>query len=315
MTSPENMCLICGSKTEITVKNVFDTRFGIKGFYAVGKCSSCGLEQLFPRPDNDQLKKFYEGHYNFQGADSPKYRQRRQIFLSSFLYSFWMFIDGDIAFYRVKGRGRLLDVGCNEGRGLAVYQKNGFTAEGLEINPVAARAARSLGFKVHADSLDSFQTSETYDIVVLTNVLEHSLAPADMLASIREQLKPGGQVWISCPNSQSWYRKLFGRHWINWHPPFHVSHFSQETLTQVLEETGFEVVSLKNETPALWVTQSFIAQLFARQGRITQQMRSFWLVGITMFLTRLLFSPVLWLGNRVKRGDCLVVKANKKTTP
>lgn len=315
MTPLEDICLTCGSKTEITVKNVFDTRFGIKGFYAVGKCISCGLEQLFPRPGNDELKKLYKEHYNFKGADSPKYRQRRQKFLSSSLYGLWMFLDGDIAFYRTKGEGRLLDVGCNEGRGLAVYRENGFTAEGLEINPVAAQAARSLGFYVHSDSLENIQTTEAYDVVVLTNVLEHSLAPADMLRSIRKRLKPGGQVWISCPNSQSWYRKLFGRYWINWHPPFHVSHFSQNTLTQILEKNGFTVVSLKNETPALWVVQSLIARVFARQGRITEQMRSFWLVGTTMFLTRLLFAPVLWLGNRAKGGDCLVIKAHKKPTP
>lgn len=312
MTLPEDICLICGGRIETTVKNVFDTRFGSGGFYYIGKCLSCDLEQLFPRPNNDELKKLYEEHYNFQGGDSANYRARRQKFLTSFLYRLWMFIDGDIAFYRAKGQGRLLDVGCNEGRGLAVYQKNGFTAEGFEINPVAARAARSLGFKVHTDSLENIQPSEKYDVAVLTNVLEHSLAPDNMLGSIRERLAPEGQVWISCPNSQSWYRKLFGRHWINWHPPFHVSHFSQKTLTQLLEEAGFKVVSLKNETPALWVVQSFIARLFSVQGKITRQLRYSWLVGGMMFLSRLAFFPFLWLGNRINRGDCLVVVAKKR---
>ncbi|MBI4726239.1 class I SAM-dependent methyltransferase [candidate division TA06 bacterium] len=309
MTSPEGICLICGSKIETTVKNVFDTRFGIKGFYDVGKCLSCGLEQLFPRPDGNELKKLYEDHYNFQGGDSAKYRARRQKFLSSFLYRFWMFIDGDIAFYRTKGRGRLLDVGCNEGRGMIRYQRNGYTVEGLEINRVAAQAARSLGFMVHADPLESFQPSEAYDVAVLANVLEHSLAPADMLESIGDLLMPGGQVWISCPNGQSWYKKIFGRYWINWHPPFHLVHFSRTTLVKMLNREGFAVETVKNETPALWVAQSLIAAGFARLGIVTRQLRTAWLVGGAMLLIRLLFFPLLWLGNLLGRGDCLVIKA------
>lgn len=311
MTSPEGICLICGSKIETTVKNIFDTRFGSSGFYDIGKCLSCGLEQLFPRPDSDDLKKLYEDHYNFKGGDSTKYRARRQKFLSSCLYRFWMFIDGDIAFYRSKGNGRLLDVGCNEGRGMIQYQRNGFTVEGLEINPVAAQTARALGFMVHTGPLESFQPSEAYDVAVLTNVLEHSLAPADMLASIREMLKPGGRIWISCPNSQSWFRKLFGRYWINWHPPFHISHFSQDSLIRLLKKSGFEIVLLKNETPSLWAAQSLIARLFAVQGRITGQLRSSWLVAGLMLFIRLVFFPVLWLGNRIQRGDCLIVVADK----
>jgi hypothetical protein len=38
----------------------------------------------------------------------------------------------------------LLDVGCNEGRGLSLCADNGFQAEGLELNEAAAALARRL---------------------------------------------------------------------------------------------------------------------------------------------------------------------------
>ena len=55
----------------------------------------------------------------------------------------------------------LLDVGCNEGRGLTMYAGNGFQAEGLELNRVAADAARQKGFVVvtPAGSADPLRSS------------------------------------------------------------------------------------------------------------------------------------------------------------
>lgn len=304
-------CLICGKKTELTVREIFDTRFGIEGSYDISQCPLCGLEQLFPLPQNEELVKLYQDHYNFIDAPNGGYKRIRQRFLSSILYDLWTRFDGDITFHDIKGKGRLLDVGCNEGRGLEIYKKNGFDVEGLEINSVAALVAQAKGFKVHVESLDNLKTAKPYDVLVLTNVLEHSLAPGDMVKKINHLLSPGGQLWISCPNSRSWYRTLFGKYWINWHPPFHISHFSQRSLTNILTGGGFEICSIKNESPSLWIAQSMIARLFASRGKVTKQLRNTWLVGVMMLLIRLIFFPVLWFENHRGRGDCLVVVAKK----
>ena len=45
-----------------------------------------------------------------------------------------LILEGDFSFHRPKGTGRLVDIGCNEGRGLKIYSRNGFQAEGLELN-------------------------------------------------------------------------------------------------------------------------------------------------------------------------------------
>ena len=41
----------------------------------------------------------------------------------------WLAVDGDISFHSVNGSGRLLDVGCNEGRGMMLFKKNGFDVD------------------------------------------------------------------------------------------------------------------------------------------------------------------------------------------
>lgn len=294
---------------------MFDTRFGIATPYWLVRCENCGLEQTVPLPTNEELQTLYEAYYNFGGEEAEpanRYVQLRKQFQDSRLWDLWLKIDGDISFHTLRGKGRLLDIGCNEGRGLIRYQGSGYVVEGLELNSKAADVARKKGFAVYADPIERFEPTEKYDVVVLSNVLEHALNPAEMLKHTARVLKPGGQVWISCPNSQSWLRSAFGRFWINWHVPFHISHFSSQTLSNVLQYSGFKIKNLHQETPALWVAHSILAKLFSRPGCATMQLRSTMLVAGLMLLIRGLGFPLLWLGNRMGRGDCLLCVATKR---
>lgn len=307
----KNNCLVCRGPLDILVEGVFDTRFGIDTEYCIAKCVSCDLEQTSPLPDQSELNSLYEQFYNFNGESNTRYTKLRAKFINSFLYRFWLLIDGDISFQQKDGAGKLLDVGCNEGRGLEFFRNHGFVAEGLELNSKAADVARAKGFTVHGSTLEGFSSSNTYDVIVLSNVLEHSLDPGEMLRNIHRLLNADGQVWISCPNSGSWLRFVFGRYWINWHVPFHVVHFSPQTLRALLKKSQFEITEMRQETPALWVSHSIIARLFAKPGQPTRQLRSAPLVASLILLVRSLSFPLLWLGNLLKRGDCLVVVARK----
>jgi hypothetical protein len=124
-------------------------------------------------------------------------------------------------------------------------------------------------------------------------------------------LKPDSQVWISCPNSQSWLRPIFGRRWINWHVPFHITHFSPLTLRRLLEDSGFQCLEIRQITPALWAASSIVASLFARRGRPTRQLRNPLLIFGLVLACRVLFFPLFYWGNRAGRGDCLVAIASK----
>jgi hypothetical protein len=68
---------------------------------------------------------------------------------------------------------------------------------------------------------------------------------------------------------------------------------------------------LSQITPALWVTQSLLVHLFARKGKKTSQMRNPFLTLFFMVLARFVLFPVLWLGNRLGQGDCLIAVATK----
>jgi len=307
-------CILCGHTKYKRLRDFTDIRFGILGEYSIIKCHYCGLLQTIPIPDPDDLKELYEKYYNFRGEKETTYVRFRNFFLDSFAYRIWLNIDGDVSFYLRKGKGRLLDVGCNEGRGMSIYHRNGFDPEGLELNKRAAQYARKAGFNVHIQTFGELKAEKPFDIVVLSNVLEHASDPYKMLKNVHRALNSDGHVWISCPNSQSWLRRLFGRSWINWHVPFHLFHFSKKTLSQLLERSGFEIKKLKFVTPSHWLTQSIIVAIFAKPGQKTRQLCNPILVAFLMILCRFFF-PLLWFGNMTGYGDCLVVEAVPKDKP
>lgn len=305
-------CLACGGATTNVLRAVVDTRFAVPGRWDIHRCGRCGLEQTLPRPTGAELGRLYAAHYNFGGERDTRYVRWRERFFASPLYRLWLAIDGDISFHRVPGQGRLLDVGCNEGRGLAQYRAAGFAVvEGLETNPVAAAAAAARGFAVHRVDIGDHRPDKPYDVIVLSNVLEHALDPAAMLAEIARLLRPGGEVRISCPNAASWLRRLFGRDWINWHVPFHITHFTAATLTETVRRAGFAPTAMANATPGLWVAHSLIAALGARPDRPTRLLRKAPVVMAAVVLARGLLFPLLWAGDRLGRGDCLVLRATR----
>jgi 2-polyprenyl-3-methyl-5-hydroxy-6-metoxy-1,4-benzoquinol methylase len=301
-------CFICGWGCRIIMTGLFDDRFGAPGTYDIMQCQHCGLEQTWPRPSQSELNELYELFYNWVG-DRTNYASIRQWFLDSTLYRLWLTWDGDISFHLRRGTGRLLDVGCNEGRGLAFYASNGFQAEGLEINERAAAIARERGFQVHTMPLEKFNPGKPYGVVVLSNVLEHALDPLAMLTQVRRLLSPQGQVWISCPNAASYWRQVFGRSWLNWHVPYHLWHFSPQTLREILIRANFHLVEMRTCTPALWLAQSLCLKFGTKEGQKNKFVRSPLLVAALMLAARgfLLLSSGAF--DRRMAGDCLIAMA------
>jgi SAM-dependent methyltransferase len=303
-------CLFCGAATRPFLDDVVDNRFGSPGAYRVLACDSCGGRQTSPRPDGATLKALYEAHYNYGGKTDRTYSAAREKFLFSPFYRLLLAVDGDISFHARKGSGRLLDIGCNEGRGLELYKRNGWAPEGLELNSNAAAVARARGFSVHETLIEDFRPAAPYDVAVLSNVLEHALDPRDMLRHVKRILVPGGQVWISLPNFDSALARRYGAAWVNWHVPFHIVHFSRDRLHRLLAEEGFEIVASGAITPALWVAQSWIAHRWrADLAAVVRLQRKAPLVAAAMLVARGLLFPLLAYWNRTGQGDCLVVRA------
>ena len=305
-------CLICHRGLELALSQLSDDRFNSPGFYDILRCRQCGLERTWPQPSPGVIRENYERYYNSGCEKGSIYAMARRRFINSSWYRVWLRLDGDICFHLRQGRGRLLDIGCNEGRGLGFYSKNGFQAEGLEINENAAGVARERGFIVHTVPLEQFNSTALFDVVVLSNVIEHSLDPLEMLKHVHRLLQPNGQVWISCPNADSLWRNGLGRYWGHWHVPFHLWHFSPRSLQEVLTMAQFQALEVQTFSPAIWIAQG-LSLAVGRKLRLPIRLyRSAAAIsGLTIAMR--LFLPIIRQISSASSGDCLIITARPAT--
>jgi len=104
---------------------------------------------------------------------------------------------------------RLLEIGCGHGLLLANAARDPRSAEvcGLDVSAESLRHARETmehfgcGAKVdfiQADIDDNIPTN-SFDGLVLSELLEHLEDPAEVLVRLKSQIKPGGLVYLNIP--------------------------------------------------------------------------------------------------------------------
>ena len=141
-----------------------------------------------------------------------------------------------------KREGKLLDLGCGDGRFLAMAAKR-FEVTGVELSPRAAEQAKTR--VPQAPVLVSLVTvaavpANSFDIVTQFGYLEHEWQPRTGLQAAFCALKSGGVLVIKTPNYASWNRIFMGENWCGIHIPSHCNYFTPSTLGRMLREAGFD---------------------------------------------------------------------------
>ncbi len=98
------------------------------------------------------------------------------------------------------GDRRWLDIGTGRGGILDLLGPEARSYAAVEPNAGLRRTARDGGHEVFA-SVDDVR-SGAFDVVTLFHVFEHLVDPIDMLRRIKEQLAPGGKVWLEVPHAR-----------------------------------------------------------------------------------------------------------------
>jgi SAM-dependent methyltransferase len=207
------------------------------GFTLV-KCAECGLLYVNPRPEDEQtLRAHHEGKhhgsipFDITGAfDAGKIREYSGVLTDFF---------GD----ELKDGFTWLDVGCGHGEFMLAVQRHSqgrVVVEGADPNPYKRASAQKRGLHVY-DSSDAAHAGR-YDMLSLLNVYSHLPDPPAVFAGYRRLLKPGGELFIQTGDtadmsSEDHYRPLY--------LPDHLSFGSEAIIRQVLQRSGFEIVSVR----------------------------------------------------------------------
>lgn len=234
-------CNLCGSPDSEVLFTRGDLSLGLGGLFTVVQCSHCSLVYQNPQPTLDELFTIYYpagyDQYITSVYETRGWLQRRD--RSHGLHKRCRAVND---FHPT--RGRILDVGCSTGYFLHTISQYGWEIQGVEPGREAADyASTQLGVPVLNGTLfDARFDRSTFDVVTLWDVIEHVPDPAGNLREINRILKPGGLLVIATPQLDSLDARLFGRFWIGYELPRHLTIFSRQTLTEMAGGAGFDLL-------------------------------------------------------------------------
>jgi SAM-dependent methyltransferase len=117
---------------------------------------------------------------------------------------------------------------------------------GVDISePMVARCAER-GVPAIAGTLAQaqFETAK-FDLVTMTEYLEHEGDPHSVLQECRRITRSGGYLALEIPLISSLPAKVFRNHWSQLDLPRHLMFFTEETLQRMLGEVGYEIVGTR----------------------------------------------------------------------
>lgn len=211
---------------------------------------------------------------------------------------------------------RIGEVGCSTGVFLAILSEMGADVSGYEISELQAREAERLTSSPVYTSEDDFVESGPYDALVAYAVVEHLEDPLKSLRLWRNALRPGGRIYIDVPNYDSYYRKLAGRAWIWMIPPFHLQYFCKKSIVQLLQNAGFDQISVKTVTRSsrLFILVFHLYKLLGREltsashgGGTARHL----MVRFLETVLRIALWPTEAVAERRMMGNQLIVVANR----
>jgi SAM-dependent methyltransferase len=267
-SKPEPLCINCNSKGTVLYSNLSDRLFGAPGLWSLSSCTSpeCGLLWLDPMPLKEDIHKAYQNYYThavYRSSGSLLQRffdtTKKGYLANHFGYTEgiglvarlmgclpWLYpgrpaeLDFSVMWLKAGARGRLLDIGAGSGWLVAHMNHLGWQAEGLDFDEKSVASARSRGLIFHlGDLTDQKFADASFDAITMSHCIEHFHDPLAWLIEVRRVLKPGGRLALATPNNKSFCHQKFGEHWFALDPPRHLHLFNRASLTQLLQQAGF----------------------------------------------------------------------------
>lgn len=143
----------------------------------------------------------------------------------------------------------LLDVGAAEGALVRAALEVGFDARGIELCREHVDAAKRAGIPVDYGDVTSLIGKGRFDVITLTDLVEHLERPVEVLSClVRDLLKPGGILLVGTPNHNALVVKLAEFcHRLGWCGPVqeifgsnHLCFFTVSDLLCVMQRSGIE---------------------------------------------------------------------------
>jgi 2-polyprenyl-3-methyl-5-hydroxy-6-metoxy-1,4-benzoquinol methylase len=271
-------CYICGTDGKWLHKSVVDHYFGAPGIWSFRRCANheCRLIWLDPMPLEEDIGLAYKDYLTHEDYSAPKswhglsalpelirnaYRANRygvgpkprmSALLGLPIYltpSRREAIDFPLRYLADRPAGRLLDIGCGDGTMLEQAMSLGWSVEGVDFDSKAVDNARSKGLEVHLGAVEDLNLpNASFDLILMSHLIEHVYDPIGLLRECRRLLTPGGKLIVATPNAESRGHTKFGANWLLLHAPRHLYLFNADNLAAMTRKAGFKTIQTRTGT-------------------------------------------------------------------
>ena len=287
-----------------------DLMFDLYERYDYYGCTNCQAVFQYPMPTMEKIASFYPEDYSIfdQKSRARKVSQFKQSILQhKYGYSqlkpvqiykflaplFSLFYSMDKPYYIENGK--LLDVGCGNGRYLSTMQSLGWNVQGVELSENGVKVCRKLELPVHHGDLSSARfDSNSFDVITVRHVIEHIHDPHSLIAELARILKPNGKLMIETPNSNALGRKFFATNWFANEVPRHLILFSPDNLCKLASEYDLNKVEISFDTTPKIILNS-LDYVTQNKGKKSNKVR--W--------KRSLCRLYMWCASYTGRGDII----------
>lgn len=224
-----------------------------------------GYYEIENKPSEEELSSYYAKKYYQNGAISTyrhEYPEAELKYFRSKIEQKYTFLI-EKGLLKENGKYKLLDVGCGEGFTLNFFHKKNWDVVGLDFSSFGCSNfhPNCLQHVIEGDiykNLDQLIEKGTeYDLIWLDNVLEHVLAPLDLLNRLKKVVSKNGVLIIEVPNDFSIVQnRLFEkgtlkeRNWVI--TPDHLSYFNLQGLNNLCKDASWSNIGSMADFPIDW---------------------------------------------------------------
>lgn len=235
-------CPICGNTETVLFCN-YKERQQPQRTWEVWQCLHCHYGWTIPQLNAEQLKAYYTADYlgdiektldEFRNGKLQGTRSwRRETTKADLVEKF-------------QNQGTLLDVGCAGASFLLALDPSKWKRFGIELIEEVVELVCKKTSNLEIRQGDIFSPSlpkASFDVITLWHVFEHLHEPEAVLRRIQALLKPGGWLFISLPNLDSFQSRLFRHNWFAFDDiPRHLHHYSPHSLEKLFHQVGLTVI-------------------------------------------------------------------------
>lgn len=265
-------CIICSKEMTARFAARDYRRPSIPQEWPVRWCTSCEFGRVDAELTPSEVSEFYAVEYythNSEGTHSlPRTLADKIRTHLAWRLDFGRDLDPDEIDRNPDAVPTLCDLGCGNGHLLRLFKSFGYRVTGVEPDEKALALAAAVGpvYQGTAEQLPAAIQDSRYDVVMLSHVLEHCIDPVAAIKNSGQILSRDGTLVIEVPNNKALGFERLGPGWPWSDIPRHLSFFTLESLTGLLERCGLQVKKVMHTgftrqfSPDWLKTQDLIAE-------------------------------------------------------